>query len=337
MPTTPVATFALPVNTTQLASTYKANIDGDMAVAQRIIDNFAPRQTGTPAMTISLDAGSILIGTTLTEVASQTSGTITAPASGHNRIDRAVISATAGTLSIITGTPTTGTPSAPAITAGNLPVAQISLTGSTATIINSIITDERNFWGIGNLSALLDSFFGNTQGDILYRGTSAWTALAPGSNGQYLQTQGASANPQWATISTTPNYYQAEPSNPSATSSSTPVMMGLAGSITPASSGDVMIVISGDIQISGSIGLTKIQLSYGTSTAPSNGTAVTGTQAGSNLEFNPSSQGGNQFPFSVNAIIPGLALSTAYWLDLAVSSASTATLKDISISAYEIK
>jgi hypothetical protein len=196
-----VATFMLPVNTTQDAATYKASIDGDFTVAQRIIDQFAPRQTTVPAMTISLDAGCILLGTTLTEVTAQTSGTITAPASGHFRIDRAVIDAVAGTLSIITGTPTTGTPSAPAITAGNLPVAQISLSSATTTITNSIITDERNFWGNGNLSALLDSFFGNTQGDILYRDSSAWKVLAPGSSGQFLQSGGASANPSWVTFS----------------------------------------------------------------------------------------------------------------------------------------
>lgn len=43
----------------------------------------------------------------------------------------------------------------------------------------------------------LDSV-GSTQGQILYRGAAAWVALAPGSSGQYLQTQGAAANPQWA-------------------------------------------------------------------------------------------------------------------------------------------
>lgn len=37
-------------------------------------------------------------------------------------------------------------------------------------------------------------------GDILYYNGSAWTDLAHGTSGQYLQTQGASA-PQWATIS----------------------------------------------------------------------------------------------------------------------------------------
>lgn len=35
------------------------------------------------------------------------------------------------------------------------------------------------------------------QGDILYRGASAWARLGAGTSGQILQTQGAGANPQW--------------------------------------------------------------------------------------------------------------------------------------------
>jgi hypothetical protein len=51
-------------------------------------------------------------------------------------------------------------------------------------------------YGVG-VSALIDSAIGNTQGDILYRSGSTWSVLAPGTNGQVLETQGAGANPQW--------------------------------------------------------------------------------------------------------------------------------------------
>lgn len=40
-----------------------------------------------------------------------------------------------------------------------------------------------------------------TQGSILYRGATAWAALAPGTAGQYLQTAGAGADPLWAAVS----------------------------------------------------------------------------------------------------------------------------------------
>jgi hypothetical protein len=48
------------------------------------------------------------------------------------------------------------------------------------------------------LSALIDEAAGNAQGDVLYRGASTWSVLAPGTSGQFLQTKGAAANPQWA-------------------------------------------------------------------------------------------------------------------------------------------
>ena len=48
------------------------------------------------------------------------------------------------------------------------------------------------------LSEVLDFIGSAAQGDILYRGASAWARLAAGTSGQYLQTQGAGANPQWA-------------------------------------------------------------------------------------------------------------------------------------------
>ena len=37
------------------------------------------------------------------------------------------------------------------------------------------------------------------QGDILYFNGTNWVRLAPGTSGEFLQTQGAAANPQWAT------------------------------------------------------------------------------------------------------------------------------------------
>jgi hypothetical protein len=52
-----------------------------------------------------------------------------------------------------------------------------------------------------SLSALIDTLGTAAQGDVLYRGSSGWVFLAPGTSGQFLQTQGAGANPQWAAAS----------------------------------------------------------------------------------------------------------------------------------------
>lgn len=63
---------------------------------------------------------------------------------------------------------------------------------------NQVLTATGPTWT--GLSALLDAVFSNTQGSVLYRGASAWAALGPGTSGQFLKTQGAAANPAWATL-----------------------------------------------------------------------------------------------------------------------------------------
>src|ERR1017187_5620624 len=69
MPTKGVANWALPINTTQDATTYKSNLDAAAAVAQRIVDNFAPHQSPQTAdMTVTLDVGHIFNGAALSEV-----------------------------------------------------------------------------------------------------------------------------------------------------------------------------------------------------------------------------------------------------------------------------
>lgn len=40
----------------------------------------------------------------------------------------------------------------------------------------------------------------SAQGDVLYRDATGWTRLAAGTSGQLLKTQGAGANPLWATL-----------------------------------------------------------------------------------------------------------------------------------------
>ena len=53
------------------------------------------------------------------------------------------------------------------------------------------------------LSAILDGSFSSTQGAILYRSASNWSALPPGTSDQILQTGGAGSNPSWFTVTGT--------------------------------------------------------------------------------------------------------------------------------------
>lgn len=136
-----VDTYTDPNYTTQTATEYKGALDGGMAVHHRLAGAFAPHESATPDMKVVVDAGQLLNGTTLTEVAQQSTATITAPVT-NPRIDRIVVDATTGAVSVIAGTEA-ASPSAPALTSGKLPIAQVALATSTTTITNDLITDER--------------------------------------------------------------------------------------------------------------------------------------------------------------------------------------------------
>ncbi len=139
-----VAKYVAPnyTDVAQTAAIYKGYIDGGMSVLHAVAGDFAPHAQDTPNMTVRCDAGKIIKSDgTLTEQAAQNTATIVAPVT-NPRIDRVVIDASTGAVSVITGAEA-ASPTAPSITAGKLPVAQIALTTSTTAITNSIITDER--------------------------------------------------------------------------------------------------------------------------------------------------------------------------------------------------
>lgn len=84
----------------------------------------------------------------------------------------------------------------------------------SSSIVNSDISSSAAIANSKlNLAAIAQAitFNGNTligaahQGDILYDSGTTLTRLTPGTNGQFLQTQGGSANPQWATSVTPSN------------------------------------------------------------------------------------------------------------------------------------
>lgn len=63
----------------------------------------------------------------------------------------------------------------------------------------SYLQVTNNLSDVTSAPAAINNLIGaGNRGDILYRGASGWTRLAPGTSGQMLQTQGAGADPQWA-------------------------------------------------------------------------------------------------------------------------------------------
>ncbi len=124
---------------------------------------------------------------------------------------------------------------------------------------------------------------------------------------------------------------------PTLTASATYVHMGLGAtaSITPVLAGRICFTITGDIASTNGNSATT-QLSFGSGSAPTNGTAFTGTQVGSQV-VQTALTGYLVTPFSLTAVVTGLVVGTAYWLDLVLKSSSgNATVTTVSVSAMEI-
>lgn len=106
---------------------------------------------------------------------------------------------------VLIGT-TSSDPSAAAINSGTgilVGNGSGSITVSLASIADQRILSNisgGNAIPVANtLTATIDECIGSTQGDILYRNSTVWTVLAPGTAGQILSTGGAAANPAWTT------------------------------------------------------------------------------------------------------------------------------------------
>ena len=148
-------------------------------------------------MTVRVDAGSILNGVTLTEVAAQNTSTITAP-STNPRIDRVVLNPSDGTVSVITGSEAVS-PTAPAITSGRIPLCQISLTTSQTEIVNADIVDERPYYFAAASGEVASGFFSFTTtiaDDAAYSFSAPNIATKPGASGFLMVaiTEGGESN-----------------------------------------------------------------------------------------------------------------------------------------------
>lgn len=222
----------------------------------------------------------------------------------------------------------------PIATIGTNVITNSNLAQMAANTIKSNITGSTANATDSTLTAIIDADIGSTQGNILYRGASSWSVLAPGTLGKTLISGGASANPSY----TGPNSAQSTPSNPTGTTNTSGLMMGLAGSITPVGSGIILVNICGDMTNSTTNDGASIQLRYGTGTAPSNAGALTGTTIGNSITATAAT-GSYNYPFCVSVIISGLSASTAYWLDLSLAAITggTASISNITINSHELK
>lgn len=130
----------------------------------------------------------------------------------------------------------------------------------------------------------------------------------------------------------------ANPSNPTGTTSGTPLMMGLGGTctLTPSYSSRVRFQWSGLYSNSTGGAGNGLRFYYGTGAAPSNGAATTGTQIGSTMGVTCATAGGST-PFPMSIIVTGLTPGTAYWFDIALNAGSgTASISALNFEAMEV-
>lgn len=128
------------------------------------------------------------------------------------------------------------------------------------------------------------------------------------------------------------------PVDSAGTANTTATMMGLAGSITPLTTGRVTISITGSISQATSGKVTQAKIRTGTGTAPANGDAATGTARG-NFATLTAAAAAQKVPFTCQTLATGLVLGTAVWIDLSVlvnSGASTGAVVDVNINAIEL-
>ena len=203
--------------------------------------------------------------------------------------------------------------------------ATISATGMNSTTPLVTMPGGSLTLGVSTVTGGSLILMGSTSGSVTVKppavAGSATVVLAPGASAQSVV---------------------AAPTAPASTT--TYFMQGLAGSITPASSGKLHITMSGTVvDPSGTAAGNGIlyQISYGTGTAPSNAGALAGTQVGAVQSYtspNTVIAVDTNVPFALTVVVTGLVVGTAYWLDLASKSLATASsmgLANISISAME--
>ncbi|MCD6503702.1 MAG: hypothetical protein J7K58_05735, partial [Euryarchaeota archaeon] len=267
--------------------------------------------TTTPAITLSTSVTGMLKGNG-TAISAATPGT----------------DYSSGTAALASGIlkSTTGTGALTIAVAGDFPTLNQNTTGTAANVTGTVAVVNG---GTGQ-STYTDGqlLIGNSTGNTLTK-----TTLTAGNGIDITNGTGS------ITISeTAANTFQATPANPAATVNTTGVMMGLGSTITPNKSGTVMIIISGDIQNNANNGGGQVQIRYGSGAAPANGNVMVGTTSGGRVQYTNAVFNGNPHPFSVNAIVSGLTVSTAYWFDLSLAaiSSGTANISNISISIVEL-
>ena len=209
--------------------------------------------------------------------------------------------------------------------------------------INCEGSDGTNFQDATSIRGLVD---GSVSAGVVPGRLEFWTANSGGTLTQAL-TLDSSQNATFLGVTKSPKLWQSSRnaytkftiSAPLGATGATKVMMGLGSSwaLTPSFSGRVRITVCGYSSSTLATNYGILNVAYGTSTAPTNGAALTGTNFyGSDLlagAFSATSA----LPFTLVSEATGLTLSTAYWFDMAVGNGGTGGTTAVTIQSVIIE
>jgi hypothetical protein len=163
--------------------------------------------------------GTIIAGGTMILGSGDGTNTVTAPTirgaartgtnalGGNLTIDAINGTGTGGSGKIIFRTaPASGTPGTTANTMASVlevnSAGAIGIAGANYGSANQVLLSGGSAttpsWS--NVNGSVITIPSQAQGDVLYRGASAWERLPAGTNGQLLRTNGAAANPSWQSV-----------------------------------------------------------------------------------------------------------------------------------------
>ncbi|HUR21672.1 MAG TPA: hypothetical protein VMZ90_12730 [Vicinamibacterales bacterium] len=141
------------------------------------------------------------------------------------------------------------------------------------------------------------------------------------------------------TLAVRPQISSTFPGNPTATTSTTDVMMGLGSTIafTPRQSGALRVTIG--MMAANSLATKGVSATMyrGSGSAPTNGAAVTGSQTSGSKIFTATDNGA-MTNIVLDAFATGLTVGTAYWFDVALKAVSggTASILYINCNIQEL-